>query len=156
MSVEVKGTLVEAYVRDPGQTQWRRIVCGTDSQFSINSEVTKRRTNCGIKAGVGDPEWSASGTAVQNAEPTSSEASYAYLKQRMNNKQYQEFRYINSADPTVGSGGLTEGEGVYNYGDVYINSLEITATAESGAVVEFSWSVEGFGTLDDYSSEAVG
>src|SRR5687768_5429696 len=113
MSVEVKGTLVDFYVRDPGQTQWRKLVCTEDSSSTISQEISKRRTNCGVKGSVSDPDFSASGNAVQNAEPSSSEASYAYIKQRIKNKQYQEFKYTNTADPTVG---LTENEGIYNYG----------------------------------------
>lgn len=156
MSVEVKGTLVDFFVRDPGVTAWRKLVCTEDSSFTINVEVAKRRTNCGIKTSVSDPDFSASGNAIQNAEPTSTECSYAYIKQRMKNKQYQEFKYINSADPTVGVGGLTEGEGVFNFGDGYFTEATLSASAEADGVLKFSWSFEGTGFLDDYESEAVG
>lgn len=152
MGTQASGILVNAYVRDPGVTQWRKIVCTTDSTFTISANVTKRETNCGIKAGVGRPQFSASGTAVQNPEPTSSEASYDYLKTRMKNRQYQEFKYQSDADS---ASGLTEGEAVYNYCDVFISNLEITANSEDGSVVEYSWEVEGYGTLDDFESEVV-
>lgn len=142
---EVHGRLVNMWVRDQGQSTWRKIVCTEDSQFTITTEVSKRRTNCGIRTSIADAEFSASGNAVQEAEPTSAQASYAYIKERIKNKVVQEFKYQSEADV---SEGLSEGEGIYNYGDGYFTELTATASAEADGILTFSWSFEGTGILD--------
>jgi hypothetical protein len=149
MSAEVKGTLVNFWTRDQGQSVWRQLVCTEDSEFTISAELSKRKTNCGVKAKPGIPDFSASGNAVQNAEPTSTEASYAYIKERIRNGVIQEFKYQSAADVTEG---LTEGEGIYNYGDGYFTNVTASASAEDDGILSFSWSFEGVGTIDSHES----
>lgn len=146
---EVKGTLVDFYVRDQGTSQWKQIVCTEDSTFTISAAVTKKRTNCGPRTYVADIEHSAAGNAVQNASPTSAQASYAYIKARMRNKTIQEFKYVSTADADEG---LAEAEGIYNYGDGYFTELGAAASAEADGVLTYAWSFEGTGYLDTNES----
>lgn len=137
------------FVRDQGTSTWKQLVCAEDSQFTISSTLSKRKTNCGTKAKPGIPDFSASGNAVQNAEPTSSEASYAYIKERIRSGVIQEFKYQSAADV---SEGLTEGEGIYNYGDGYFTEVTASASAEDDGILSFAWTFEGVGTLDSNES----
>jgi hypothetical protein len=149
MSAEVSGLLVNLWVRDQGLSTWRQVVCTKSSTFSLTSEVSKIKTNCGIKAKPGVLDFSATVDAVQNAEPTSTEASYAYIKERMRNRVMQEFKYQSAADAAEG---LTEGEGIWNYGDGYFTSLEATASAEDDGILSFSTTLEGVGVIDSHES----
>lgn len=148
----ITGTLVKFWVRDQGTTQWREVVCLEDSTFTITNEVSKRRTNCGIKTSVADAEFTASGNAVSDNNPTSAQADYNYIKTRVKAKQIQEFRYYNDADS---ANGVSAGY-MNNFGDGYFTELGAAASAESDGLLTFSFTFEGTGTLDDYASEAIG
>jgi hypothetical protein len=149
MGADVSGLLVNLWVRDQGISTWRQVVCTKSSTFSLTSELSKVRTNCGTKAKPSDPDFSASVDAVQNAEPTSTEASYAYIKERMRGKTIQEFKYQSAADVAEG---LTEGEGIWNYGDGYFTSLEATASADGDGILSFTCTLEGVGLIDSHES----
>jgi hypothetical protein len=148
----ISGTLINLWVRDEGTTQWKQIVCTEDSTFTINSEVSKRRTNCGIRTSVADPEFTATGNAVSDSAPTSAQADYNYIKVRIKAKQIQEFRYYSDADS---ANGVSAGY-MNNYGNGYFVELGAAASAEADGLLTFSFTFEGHGTLDDYASEAIG
>lgn len=147
MATEVQGNLVNFRIREIGETDWRTLVCTLDSSFTITNEVNKRRTNCGITASVSDPDFSASGNAVHNAEPTAEELSYNDVKGFQKNKTKLEFSYISGADTGAG---LAEGEGFHNYGRGYFTESTLTASAEGNESGSFSWSFEGIAFLDDF------
>lgn len=147
MSVEIQGSLVNFQVREPGDTPWLTLVCTEDSQFQITTEVSKRRTNCGIKTSVSDVDFNVSGNAVSNASPTSSEVSYMQLKAWIVAKTKLEFRYINDADVPAG---ITEGQGINNSGNLYFTDVTATASAEADGILSFSFTGEGTGTLDEF------
>lgn len=144
----ISGSLIDFFVRDQGTSQWKQIVCTEGSQFSIQTNISKKRTNCGIKGAVADPEFSASGNAIQNASPTTAEASYQYIKARLLSKAKQEFKYQNA---DTGSG-IAAQAGIYNYGDGYFTEAVAQATAEADGFLSFSWKFEGVGTLDTNES----
>lgn len=151
MSVEVQGNLVNFQVREIGQTDWQTLVCTSDSQFALTNEITKRRTNCGIKASVSAPDFNASGNAVHNADPTADEVSYNDVKAWQKDQTKLEFRYLSLADAGAG---LTEGEGFLNYGRGYFTESTLTASAESDGIASFSWTFEGVGFIDDFDEIA--
>jgi hypothetical protein len=132
--------------REPGDEDWLTLVCTSDSTFTITNEITKVRTNCGIQGSPGDPEFSASGNAVQNATPETLQASYQDVKEAQVDGTLLEFQYISAADAPA----LTEGQGVNNYGLGYFTESTFTANADPGGPSTFSWSFEGIGTLDDF------
>lgn len=149
MSVEVKGSLVNMQVREVGDTDWLTLVCTSDSQFTITNELTKTRTNCGIKGVPSDPEFTASGNAVENAVPDTLQVSYNDVKEWMKTNTLLEFRYYSLADA---SAGLTAGQGVNNFGQGYFTETTLTASADTGGEAKFSWSFEGVGNLDEFDA----
>lgn len=151
MPTEVQGSLVNFQYRSIGDVDWITLVCTEDSQFQITNETSTRRTNCGIVKSVADPDFNASGNAVQNATPTVFEASYAAVKALQIAKEKVQFRYISSADVAAG---LLEGEGIYNYGLGYFTDSTATASANADGVLSFSWSFEGTGDLDSFDQSS--
>lgn len=145
---EVKGSLVVLRVKEPTEVDWLNLVCLENSSFEITNEVTTRRTNCGVIKSISDPDFNASGTAVQNATPTSVEASYAQVKAWQVARTKLHFQYISLADVAAG---LTEGEGVNNYGLGYFTSTTLSAAAEGAeGTLSFDFTMEGTGNLDDF------
>lgn len=149
---EIQGKLVNMRVRVNGTADaFKTLVCTEDSQFQITNETSERRTNCGIKTGISDPTFTASGNAVQNPEPTASEVSYNDVKGWQKTKAKLDFQYISDAD-TIN--GLAEGEGVNNFGSGYFTDSTFTGSAEADGVGSFSWSFSGTGNLDEYDTDS--
>jgi hypothetical protein len=145
---EVSGSLVNMRVRVSGTLNaFKTLVCTEDSQFQISNETTERRTNCGVKTGISDPTFNASGNAVQNPNPTSSEVSYNEVKAWQKSKTKLDFNYNNDADV---HNGLDKGEGIQNYGSGYFTESTASASAEADGLLSFSWTFTGTGTLDNY------
>lgn len=152
MSIEVKGTLVNLEVRQSGTTNpFKILVCLESSTFTINSEIAKRRTNCGFKATAADPEFSATVDAVQNANPGASEVSYGDIKSFIKNKTKVDFRYASYADTGAGLG---YGDGIYNFGSGYFSELGAAASAEPDGLLTYSVNLEGVGTLDVFDTSS--
>lgn len=146
MALKIPGSLMNLYLREPGDTEWQVMVCTSQLDFQITAEVTKRRTNCGLQTSVNDPDFSLSGDGIHNADPTSTEISYAQMKAWIKAKQKLEFKYVNIVDAGLS---LTEGEGVNNTGNLYFTDVSLTASQEEG-FVEFSFTGEGTGILDEF------
>lgn len=149
---EVSGKLINMRVRQNGTLDaFKTLVCTEDSQFQITNESNERRTNCGIKTSIADPTFSASGNAVQNPEPTSTEVSYNDVKGWQKTKTKLDFKYISDADV---SNGLAEGDGVNNFGSGFFTESTFQGSAEADGIGVFSWSFTGTGVLDEYDDES--
>lgn len=149
---EIQGKLVNMRVRVNGSdAAFKTLVCTEDSQFQLTNETSERRTNCGIKTGISDPTFTASGNAVQNPEPTASEVSYNDVKGWQKAKAKLDFQYISDADVI---NGLSEGEGVNNFGSGYFTDSTFTGSAEADGVGSFSWTFSGTGNLDEYDTDS--
>lgn len=149
---EIQGRLINMKVRVSGTTdEFKTLVCTEDSQFQISNETSERRTNCGLKTGISDPTFNASGNAVQNPEPTTEEVSYNDVKGWQKTKTKLDFKYISDADSV---NGLDEGEGVNNYGSGYFTESTFTGSAEADGVGSFSWTFTGTGILDEFDGES--
>lgn len=145
---EVKGSLVVLRLKEPDEDDWLNLVCLENSSFEITNEVTTRRTNCGVIKSVSDADFTASGTAVQNATPTSVEASYEQVKAWQVSRTKLHFQYISLADAPAG---LAEGDGINNFGLGYITSTSASAAAEGAeGTLSFDFTLEGTGSLDDF------
>lgn len=152
MSIEVKGTLVNLEIRLSGTANaFKKLVCLESSTFTINSQIAKRRTNCGFKATAADPEFSASVDAVQNANPGATEANYQDIKSFIVNKQKVDFRYASWADTGAGLG---FGDGIYNFGSGYFSELSDAASAQPDGLLTYSVKLEGVGVLDVFDTSS--
>lgn len=149
---EISGSLINMKVRPNGTLDaFKTLVCTEDSQFQISNEISERRTNCGVKAGISDPTFNASGNAVQNPTPTASEVSYNDVKAWQISKQKLDFNYISEADVV---NGFAEGDGVNTFGSGYFTESTFSGSAEADGMASFSWTFTGTGTIDEYDSES--
>lgn len=149
---EVQGTLVNLWVRVSGTSNaFKQLICLENSSFAITSENNQRRTNCGIKTSVASPTFEASGTAVQDPNPSSTQVSYADIKAWMKAITKLDFNYKNDADSAAG---LDVGEGIQNYGSGYFTGLTANASAESDGLLTYDFTFTGTGTLDNYDGSA--
>lgn len=144
---EISGKLINFKYRVPPETDWTVIVCTEDSSFTISVDIATKETNCGIKAAPGIPNFSASGNAVQNVEPTALEGNYQDVKALILAGTKVQFQYISEADVAQG---FTEGEAINNFGNGYFGNLGAAAAATSDGFLTFSWEFTGVGTLDEY------
>lgn len=144
---EISGKLINFKYRVPPETDWTVIVCTEDSSFTISVDIATKETNCGIKAAPGIPNFSASGNAVQNVEPTTLEGNYQDVKALILAGTKVQFQYISEADAAQG---FTEGEAINNFGNGYFGNLGAAAAATSDGFLTFSWEFTGVGTLDEY------
>lgn len=145
---EVQGKLVNFRVRVSGTTNpFKTLVCTESTSFEITNETSERRTNCGIKTSIADATFSASGTAVQNPNPTAFEVSYNDVKAWQKSKTKLDFQYTNDADP---GNGIDAGEGIGNSGSGYFTATTANASAEADGLLTFDWTFSGTGNLDDF------
>lgn len=145
---EVQGKLINFRVRENAVGgAFKTLVCTEDSQFQITNEKNEKRTNCGIKTSIADPSFTASGNAVQNVNPTSTEVSYNDVKEWQKDKTKLDFQYINDVDA---ANGLTEGEAISIIGSGYFTDSTYTGSAAADGIGSFSWSFTGTGTIDEY------
>ena len=144
---EISGKLINFKYRVPPETDWITIVCTEDSSFTITNDIATKETNCGIKAAPGIPQFSASGNAVQNVEPTALEGNYQAIKALIKAGTKVQFNYISEADAVQG---FAEGEAIDNSGNGYFANLGAAAAAASDGFLTFSWEFTGVGTLDEY------
>ena len=144
---EIAGKLINFKYRVPPSLDWITIVCTEDSSFTISVDIATKETNCGIKAAPGIPNFSASGNAVQNVEPTALEGNYQDVKALTIAGTKVQFQYISEADVAQG---FTEGEAINNFGNGYFGNLGAAAAATSDGFLTFSWEFTGVGTLDEY------
>lgn len=152
MSVELKGNLINFYVRVSGTDDpFRMGVCTQDTQFQITNEVTERRTNCGIKTGVAEPTFNASGNILINANPSASEFSYEDVKGWQKAQTKLDFWHRADADPGQGLG---VGDGYNNFGSGFFTDSTMNASAEADGQASFSFTFTGTGTLDEYDTDS--
>lgn len=147
MSKEISGSLVNFKYRVWPSTEWLTIVCVEDSTFSISTEVSEKETNCGVKTNPGIPRFNATINAVQNADPSSTEADYKKIKDLIKARTKIQFLYENEADA---ANNIAQAEGIYNKGNGYFTTLDSSAGANADGTLSYSVTVTGTGTLDDF------
>jgi hypothetical protein len=149
---EIQGSLINFKVRVNGTNDaFRTMICTEDTTFNIDNETTERRTNCGIKQGIADPTFNATGNAVFDYGPDATEVSYDEVKEWQKAKTKLDFQYLNAADVAAG---ITEGEAISISGSGRFTSSSFNASAEADGVGSFSWTFTGSGTLDEYDDES--
>lgn len=145
---EVQGSLINFKVRVNGTLdEFRTMICTEDTTFNIDNETTERRTNCGIKQGIADPTFNATGNAVFDYDPLATEVSYDEVKEWQKSKTKLDFMYLNAADAATGLG---EGVALSITGSGRFTSSSFNASAEADGVGSFSWTFTGTGVLDEY------
>lgn len=147
MSLEIAGNLVGLKVRVYPSATWLNVVCIEDSTFEMTRDISEKETNCGVKTKPGTLKFNAQVNAVQNANPTSTEADYKKLKDIMVANSKVQFLYANEAD---NPNGISDAEGIYNKGNGYLSNLTATAGASADGILSYSFTLTGTGTMDDF------
>jgi len=152
MSKEIGGKFINLRVRENGSdAAFKTLVCTESSQFQITTEVTTKKTNCGPKTSVSDPDAVASGTAVQNIVPTGSEVSYQDVVQWIKDGQKLDYNYYNEEDT---ANGITEGEAIEHIGSGFFTEVTYNAAADPNEGATFDWTFTTTGVLGEYDDES--
>ena len=140
---EIQGGIVLTELGEvTGAPNFKTLVCEQDASFTNGMDITEEPTKCGTAVALSDPTWSASGTAVANTAPSTSEVSYRQMLYWMNNKVRRKIRIQSAADAALG---LDQGEAFYHEGDGYVT--DVSFNYGNGAVVKFDWTFSGQGNL---------
>lgn len=149
---DIQGSLINFKVRENGTAnEFKAVACTEDTTFNIDNETTERRTNCGIKQGIADPTFNATGNAVQEVPAAADHVSYNEVKAWQKNKTLLDFTYENEADVAAG---ITAGEAVSITGSGRFTSSSYNASAEADGIGSFSWTFSGTGVLDEFEDES--
>lgn len=139
----IQGSLVLHEFSEDNGTTWKTLVCAQGGKFESTTNVTIEKTKCGPIKGVDDPDWKMSGDAVANMYPTEDQVSYSDMLRWQQAKELIQVRLQSPADDTLS---LAEGEAFYHGGEAYVTN--VTIDNSNGAVVKFTWGVEGQGVLE--------
>lgn len=141
MGTEISGSLVLNRYSLDGGTNWKTIVCETDSTINNSSTVTETKTKtCGTKTAVEKNATTVSGNGVAGADLASNQASYQDIAILGDSGDKVLFERKNAATGTV-----SEGEITYTLFEGYFN--ESTETSAVDDVTKFTWSVTSTGTV---------
>ena len=124
---------------------WKTIVCETDLNGTLSSDVTTLTTKCGQIKSLGVPGATINGSGAANTAPTSSQASLAAILDLCNAQTQLEGRMLNLAIGSVGTGAATLIRGIG-----YFTNVQPHAAAAGS--LTFDWTFEITGTVD--TSEA--
>jgi hypothetical protein len=117
---------------------YKTVVCIIDLQVALTTDVEEDNTYCGPKVGQGPIKFNPSGNLVIETNPTSTEASFDELLEKMNSATAIGFRLQN---PLSGS----TGRGFYLKGDALIT--ELTPQGTANGLMKTSFAMIGTGTL---------
>lgn len=146
----IAGNLINFRVRPNGTADaFKTVICQEDVTFDIENEISERRTNCGIQTGIADPTFSASGNAVYDYTPLSTQVSWNDIKEYQKAKTKLDFQFYNAADV---ANGIAESEAVDVEGSGYFSQSSFTGSAEADGLGSFSWTFSGTGTLDEFDA----
>lgn len=141
MGTEISGSLVLNRYSTDGGSNWKTIVCETDSEIDGSSSVTETKTKtCGTKTAVDNDAITVTGNGVAGGDLASTQASYQDLQILRYNKTKVLFERKNLA-----SGTIAEGEISYALFEGYFSQVgEQSATDD---VSKFSWTVTSTGDI---------
>jgi hypothetical protein len=120
-------------------TNWKTLVCETDSSSDHATNVTETKTKCGTFTAVDTPTNTISGNGVVNTTPEADEISYQDLLVLLNNKTEVTGRYFNLED-----GETPAGAAVFMRGKGRVSSLGTSNT--EGDLLKFSYGFTFNGT----------
>ena len=142
MAVTVHGKYVKFEVSEDDGATWKEIVCEEELSYNVSVDFATTQTKrCGTFKAPGIASFSASGSAVANADPTSTEVSAKDIADYVFGATKLAFRFFNVAYDTI-----QEGEVFYFSGDGYFGSTDGTSPAVD--YVKFNWSFEADGEVD--------
>jgi len=120
---------------------WKTIVCETDINGTLSTDVTTLVTKCGQIKSLGVPGATITGSGAANTAPTSTQASLAAVLDLCNASTQLEGRMLNIA---VGS--VATGAAVLIRGIGYFTSVAPSAPAAGS--LTFDWTFEITGNVD--------
>lgn len=152
MATEIQGNDIIVRVREVGESEWLQLVCEIDESIEHTNDVSETDTKCGTFNGVKEMKGNYTGNAVCNASPTSGECSYNQILQWQADREPIEILIENEAFTAESGDSVAEGEAVHIFATGKF--VASTLTAQTGEVVQFSWTFRPTGTpvIDGSSS----
>ena len=141
----IQGSDIELLVRQKDTGNFLTMVCEETVFLDVSNDVNVSKTKCGIFKGIAVAEFKLNGTAVFNATPTASEASYDEVLGWQLDRTRCEFILRNTAFDGNAAGDL-----IRMSGDCFFTSTQFDGS--DGQVTKFTWAMEGDGTLNDTES----
>lgn len=138
MELQGKDLLIQVstVTANPTDADFKDLVCREDLTVDFSATVNKRKTVCGTKVGVSDPEVSITGSGVAEDTPTAAQVSHKDLLGISVNTTPVMVRVQHKDDPTK----------LFIQSQGYFTSLSISAPADD--VVDFSFTIDASGTID--------
>ena len=127
-------------------TTWKTLVCETDINGTLSSNVNTLSTKCGQIKSLGIAGAVISGSGAANTSPTSAQGSLAAVLDLCNAQTQLEGRMINLA-----VGAVAIGAAVLIRGLGYFTSVAPKAPADGS--LTFDWTFEITGTVDTTESD---
>ena len=120
---------------------WKTLVCETDLNGTLSSDVSTLVTKCGQIKALGVPGATINGTGAANTAPTSAQASLAAVLDLCNAQTQLEGRMVNLAVGSVATGAavLIRGIGYFT---------NVAPKAPAAGSLTFDWTFEITGTVD--------
>jgi len=123
---------------------WKTLVCETDLNGTLSSDVSTLVTKCGQIKALGVPGATINGSGAANTSPTANQASLAEVLDVCNLQTQLEGRMISLFVP--GSPSVATGRAVLIRGIGYFTNVQPHAAAAGS--LTFDWTFEITGTVD--------
>lgn len=137
----VQGELAPLYLSADGGNTFKLLVCLETYDLKLDTTVNQTETSCGIATGLGAIKFSATGSAVMEAEP---DGSMVTMKDMTGWQLNKTLLRLKTEYP--GSGGQY-GQNISLSGDVYVTSMG--DTFQVGQVIKFTFTLTGNGTVSN-------
>lgn len=136
---QIQSSSVFFYIRAVGDTNWKILVCLSQSNMPVASQINETDTiHCGVAVGIGNVRLNPTGTAVCEAAPTGGKATYEDLLDWQLKKTLIEFK---TEYPDQGSAGY--GGNFFLYSQGYVTATELQSNAND--VIKFTFTLSGVG-----------
>jgi hypothetical protein len=136
----IQGELAPLLLSPDGGVTWKTLVCLETQDVPVQTTVNQVETACGVATGLGAIKFNPKGSAVCEASPTTSQATYHDMVGWQVSKTLLMFKV-----EYPGSGG-SYGINVALSGTCYVTDTDLTA--QTGQVIKFTYTLTGTGLLN--------
>lgn len=72
---DLVGLWISTVLTNPATTDWKEVVCSTNTQLQGSASTTTTNTKCGTIKTRSNPAWTVTGSGVTNSTPTTGQVS---------------------------------------------------------------------------------
>lgn len=136
---QIQSSAVFFYVRPAGTPTWKILVCLSQWNAPVASQINETDTiHCGVAVGIGNVRLNPTGTAVCEAAPTAGQVTYEDMLNWQTAKTLIEFK---TEYPDQGSAGY--GGNFFLWSQGYVSATDLQSNAND--VIKFTFTITGVG-----------